>query len=711
MITNNGITHDPYAELPLVPADDTLVLLSRPTSATPMGGLSVFADARWDITPGLFDQQARGSSIPWHGLSDRWSIPTKAYFWQLINSSEVVALATSNVKRLSLRSLVFSAERTQVVLAWFDAMGVSDLKQFDSALQERFLLHILELEVSNRRKQQLVSEVIRLWMNRHLVEAPLRLPEKAPWDGASASSLVPQVTRPRENARHRIEDATLQPLLVWALRFVEDFADDICAAQHAWVAFDRNRPKREAPMERGANGSLRVRVEEMIETFRQIGRPLPGRQVAGRVSLDLRHLANIIGCRTVSLERYQPLLLRSGLPIEPTASSVTAVSGRIDGRRWLPQGIAYRHTTALARHLMAACYIVTCYLSGMRPGEVLNLRRGCATTDQKTLISTIQGTHFKGVRDEDGTGKPEGEVRQDPWVVHGAVVRAVEIMERLHPHDLLFPSTLMPGRMNQPAPDGETRRNQGGRPDVSMNKDISAFTEWVNMYCRKHGRPDTIPVDRHGGVTGSRFRRTLAWHIVREPRGLVAAAIQYGHVQIAITQAYGGGADSGFADELAFEDWLLRSETIADIQASVETGEQVSGPAAAEFFRRVADADRRFAGRVHPTVRTATKALENSSLQVFKGRGMHCVMDAAKAACAVTPLGRSNEMTPDLDGCKPQCQNIARTDEDIDEIRSDAQRLEEVASDPLAPSIRTARERAEAARLRAIIERHERDVA
>lgn len=707
MITNNGLALDSYAGASLIPDGDALVLQNRPTSSGQAGVASVFDDVRWDVTPGLFEQHARGSSIPWHAVAARWAVPTKAYFWQLINSLEVVGLAGSNVERLSLRSIVFSAERMLTVLAWFDAMGVTDLARFDSELQEKFLLHVLELEVTERRKQQLVSEVQRLWMNRHLVEAPLRLPEAAPWDGEAASSLVPQKARGRENARQRIDDAALQPLLVWALRFVDDFADDICAAQRAWVAYDRHRPNRKARLERGADGSLRLRVEDLIDDFRATGRSLPGRRVAGNLHVDVYHLSNLIGCRAVSLERYRPLFLESGLPITETASSVSKVSGTIDGRRWLPQGIAYRHTSALARHLSAACYIVISYLSGMRPGEVLNLTRGCAATDTTTKISTIQGRYFKGAKEADGSDNPEGEDRQDPWVVHESAVRAVQVLERLHPHELLFPSSLMPGRMGVVAADGETRRAQKGRPDVTLNKDIREFIAWINKYCGNHGRPDMVPRDRHGAITGSRFRRTLAWHIVREPRGLVAAAIQYGHVHIAITQGYGGGADSGFADELAFEDWLLRSETIADIQASIEAGEQVSGPAADEFLRRVADADRRFAGRVHPTVRTANKALENSSLQVFKGRGMHCVMDASKAACAVTPLGRSNEMTPDIDGCKPQCQNIARTDDDIAELRADADRLEEVASDPLAPAIRTARERAEAARLRTIVAQHE----
>ena len=47
--------------------------------------------------------------------------------------------------------------------------------------------------------------------------------------------------------------------------------------------------------------------------------------------------------------------------------------------------------------------------------------------------------------------------------------------------------------------------------------------EWVNAYARESGRDgDVIPPDPEGAISPSRFRRTLAWHIVRKPRGLIA---------------------------------------------------------------------------------------------------------------------------------------------------------------------------------------------
>ncbi|MFF7562494.1 hypothetical protein ACFZB4_21300 [Streptomyces pseudovenezuelae] len=45
-------------------------------------------------------------------------------------------------------------------------------------------------------------------------------------------------------------------------------------------------------------------------------------------------------------------------------------------------------------------------------------------------------------------------------------------------------------------------------------------------------------------------------------------------------QGYAGSYDSGFPDGYDFEDWLYRSELLADDTQALEDGEHVSGPAA-----------------------------------------------------------------------------------------------------------------------------------
>jgi hypothetical protein len=59
-----------------------------------------------------------------------------------------------------------------------------------------------------------------------------------------------------------------------------------------------------------------------------------------------------------------------------------------------------------------------------------------------------------------------------------------------------------------------------------------------------------------------------------------------------------GTYDSGFPDEHAFEDWLLRLDNMVDNHRRLTSGEHVSGPAADQYRHRVSAAHQKFAGRV-----------------------------------------------------------------------------------------------------------------
>jgi hypothetical protein len=79
----------------------------------------------------------------------------------------------------------------------------------------------------------------------------------------------------------------------------------------------------------------------------------------------------------------------------------------------------------------------------------------------------------------------------------------------------------------------------GSRSETWINHDIAEFLAWVETYCTEHGRSDRIPPDPvHPVIFSARLRRTLAWFIVRRSRGLVAAAIQYGHLRVQMTLGY-----------------------------------------------------------------------------------------------------------------------------------------------------------------------------
>lgn len=166
-----------------------------------------------------------------------------------------------------------------------------------------------------------------------------------------------------------------------------------------------------------------------------------------------------------------------------------------------------------------------------------------------------------------------------------------------------------------------------------------------------------------------------------------------------------GSYASGFPDDLVFEEWLARLDTLADAHDHLNHGEHVSGPAADSYRDRVTTSGR-FAGRVLRSPRDAAVMLANPDLQIFPGKGMTCVLDPAKAACRLAGDDHGTRRTPDITDCRPTCANIARTDRDIDYLRSQLTQLQATVDDPLAPPLRHARERHELDRLQQIITDH-----
>jgi hypothetical protein len=702
------------------PGPATLVLLHRGLRPdTDQAGLSRFGEDCWDLNPAIFEDHMDSVSANFDRLPAALRDTAKHYLWQLLNNTEL-GRRREVAGRIAVLTVAHAIQGLGDFLWWLDARGLRALCQVTNDLLDGYLSDLIEeineggtVEAGYRR----VAEVRRLWAHREILPEAIRLPAAPPWGGEETSGLLGHRLRQRGNRTRRISEATMQMLLCWAIRFVEDFAEDILSAYGEYLELRDRMPeqRRELGIQSGPDqprhtrGQLAEKAAAYLEDLRRRGEPLPGsRRRNGELGISWRHVAAILDCSySVKTTGTGRMLAKSGLPVREHGVYLGTLNGRLDGRAWRGERIHFDDAPTLARLLATACFVIVAYLSGARPGEVLNLRRGCITRDAVSGLWLMEGLYFKGAEDENGNKLPEGEVRHDPWVVIELVAQAVEVIERLHPRPLIFPRSLEP-RVKAYA--GQKRRGQA-RTGSALIIDLAAFTAWVNAYCAGHGRTDTIPEDKDGPLTPSRFRRTLAWFIRRRPRGLIAAAIQYGHAHTRMTQGYAGDFDSGFPDEYAFEDWLYRLETLAEDERNLAAGEHVSGPAADAYRQRVAAANREFAGRVLTTDRQARDLMGNPLLQIHHGQGMTCVLNPATAACQLRGTAGDPMLTPDLDDCRPKCPNLARTDRDIDFTRRRATELAEIVDEPLAPTLRHARDRHELERLNEVIAAHENGTA
>jgi integrase len=697
------------AERTSKPLPGTPVLVNRPLrSGVDLAHASCYEDDRWDLSPAVFEEHMSACSLNFSNCSAQYRDTAKTFVWCLLNYDRSVPMRRGQLGRLAVVTLSRMGYRLFPFFDFLARRRVRRLADVTAEDYDAYLAAVLESEVSQKKKECLLGEVRRLWTYREILPAGDALRDNPPWDGDESADLVGR-RQHGENATPRIGEDVMRTLLLWSLRYVEDFAPDILTAfdEHKVLARGNWGRRKTGAGRARRPGELTALLHEWVERQRQRGEGLPGKlSPDGTLTLDVPHMTRLFDCGNGSFAigtRNRAYLDASGLPLENGHRLEAPVTAVLDGRPWLSERIRYSEIGAHARRLSTACFIVVAYLSGMRPGEVLSTERGCVSYNSVTQMWLLTGVTWKSVKDADGNKIPGGKERSEPWVVAEPVARAVAVLERLHDSPLLFP-TVFDDKSRQ-----VTTHRGRGRLSHYINKDMREFVTAINVYCALNGREDAIPPDpTERNLSSARFRRTLAWYICRRPRGLVAGAIQYGHLRTQMTLGYAGNYASGFRDLTAVEEFLLRLDELAEDAEQLERGEHVSGPAADAYRHRVREARDRFAGRVLQSGQQVRAITANPALQVSPGRGVTCVFNSRTAACELPPAGSASARpTPTPDDWRPRCANIARTDRDIDELRVDIDRLTRVVVDPLAPPMRHRREESTLRELTAIVEAHD----
>ena len=679
------------------PDPDTPILRSRPVRpGTEPGRTSRFADERWRLQPAHPDAHHVVNDIRWRRFPAQLVPALKAFTLAALDHPFPPELAAGRTGELPNVATIQAWVRDLRVFAeWTRERGVGRLDEIIVADLDSYRADVLSLSRTPGRKAGLFNAVRALWAYRGFLPPECRLAPASPWDAAPGSQLAKAPRPGRVNKTPRIAPATMQALLAWALLVVEDIGPDV---REAWTEYRQLNDGTHALHPQFHGLPITARVELFLKQATHDGTALPGHYRDGRITVNWGQLRRILGYWSSWTPTLKTRICQADLPVVD-GSPVGTVTGRVHGRPWRDRPITAQELPTLIRVLSAACFVVTCYLSGMRPGEVLNLERGCADTDEVTGELLVQG--------RDGKGRNRSAAAEDilartrPWVVVEPVHTAVAMMESLTSHRFLFPASI--------AVPGSRRHNEDhARASPQTNLDIDAFITWVNT---TFGRPDgslPIPPDPAKHVHASRLRRTLAYFIVRRPRGLVAAALQYSHISTKVTLSYSGNADTSWTDDLAAERLEMVLDQTDEDWTRLQDGEHISGPAAAEYRSRLTRVAR-FAGRVVNQVRNAERLLTQADPNIHHGQAMTCVWRAETAACRKAKLaqGLPADEAPDETECRSCCPNLAYTDRDIDQLADDLAALEKTTTDPLVPHPIRDRAAAQAAHRRTVIERHE----
>ena len=323
--------------------------------------------------------------------------------------------------------------------------------------------------------------------------------------------------------------------------------------------------------------------------------------------------------------------------------------------------------------VVGACLVVVAYLTGMRPNELLNLKRGCAVVSEGPdglKQYEVHGLASKGVE------------RDQPWITIEPAHRALAVLDELAAdvgEEVLF------GRLKPPS-----------TPDTRLGRAIttpkaSTRIESFIKHANRHGRVvGSASIDPDQPLRLGRFRRTLAWHIVRQPGGEIALGVQYGHLRVVTGQGYAGRAEAGLLDVIELEEVALALDTIDEIAALLASGEVISGPAAATVRERVRKADLTFAG-VKRSDKDLRRLRDSPHIQIYDVPNtlVVCAFQTSTAACLKGEKA-DERRTPAVDRCVQWCANAARTPAHVNGLRlliSEAQTERELAPKPLAERI------------------------
>ena len=636
------------------------------------GRVSRFSDESWCLYPAARKPTSR-TSVYFGSSPSQFRDALKRLVYCAVNLDTPmgqVGRPPRMVVRISVGSVDnFFVNSWRPFVRWLAEQEISSISEADAAVLINYRKHVAEHPISPASKDTRMLGLWRMWRYAPYLPAGDRLMQP-PWEVADYEDEISGWDSPRqsisENRTRPIHPETMSALLVWSMRFVNDFSSDILRARQRRTDMDANirRRRRDGDLERW---------NRYLDGLRRAGEPLPGRILAnGDTGLALNYLAATldVGLTIINAHRPRDIAIRVGAPLD------VEIRGQVEGERWVA-AIDFYEVDAWVRRLATACAVVISYLSGMRPEECLALKRGCCQLSDST--DGLSGYEIRGLtfkkRGRDGNTIRGGVERRNPWYVIEPVARAVEVMERLHPHELLFPVAAFGINTGRSATfSANTSR---------VNENIRALIKWCN---ESAGRRPVVPPDPNGPVTIMKFRRTVAWFIYRLPRGLIALGSQYGHINLLQSEGYGRRGWSGISDVLDELAFVIR-DRLEDGYKELAAGEGVSGPAAERFVGSVKEYKARFRGSVL-TRRDAKVLLKNPSLQVYDNPEQHlaCCYDESQSLCKPGNDRRPGiGQSPDLLRCDPRCANSVRTDSHMDALSEEVKSLEAQIASPITP--------------------------
>jgi hypothetical protein len=517
-----------------------------------------------------------------------------------------------------------------------------------------------------------------------------RFPEP-PWlnDGSLA-------TRPSgENSTPILPTDIAVPLLLWALAFINEFADDILLADAAVNAW---QPKHEkAP-------TMADRERILSDWAKRFGTELPSTRKSGTLGFALAYAGFLMNSPVHYLHGFaRPIRDYPGFTLSQSGHCPvnTPVRGQIHGQIWQPQKLDYYTIPTWRRHLQSAAMIVLGLDGAIRPEELLNLEVAVTKEDGESVPSLEaveapdgQVRHLVRGRKFKGQSQPDGVERT--WALTEFGAQAVRVLIRMNGgKGRLFaargshrdPTRELPVMTNNIA-------NQNLRDFAAATRALTKTLELPEQYL--------LPDDAEDFLILKTLRRTSEATTQEMVGGVLAGAHQAGHT---VRDAYDTKTTEGYGSRMSTTKtgWgrqtTDRATALAHLAVEAQTA-VIGGPAAARATRiaemavselHLVDAANLMTPLRSKEWRRITASL-NQDVYEVELAGDHvafCIFDVTRSMC--TEEGEK----PDLAGCRITCQNKALS---RDSVKGLELRRQQLLADSQNPAL-THEERLRAAHL------------
>ncbi|MCW6512802.1 hypothetical protein [Lichenifustis flavocetrariae] len=532
--------------------------------------------------------------------------------------------------------------------SFMDELGLASYAELTQDDLDLYLAHLAQQPGHLLGRARRLSILVWLWESReYLTGGGLKFD---PFEGRTMNDVV-SYKQPLRNTTPVVPEAVMGMILRWSLAYL-DFSTDIIKAKDcykgSYVVID-------------ARGSEASRFGRYVAGLRARGEGLPGIRNP-RTGPALGMISRCAGVSRAWFEKGE-----GELAIIAAHSELGMSFQCLGPTSVIPEGCAAPWRAAMTidemkaecTNLLAACYIVTAYLSGMRDSEVQDLRRGCVKSELRSN-GTVRYKVHGHIRK-----KKCGEAVPKVWVVIEPVARAIEVLERLTA--TVYAQTSDPHLFVHAHYMADRARRLSSNVNVVLRRFLSHCDKGLSpglVYSGVGPSPNPhlgpVPDGPKGPwrLTSSQLRGTLAWHIGNRPFGLVAGAIQYGQACYTVFEGYCRQPASRFPDQVR-EAWLLgRIGDLTEGYDEFRRGIRPVGGAATrveEFYLNYARVLGDLPGRVADEAE-ARRMMRSTAATVHVAPLNNCWFVERRAKC-LEGLPLDERRAPAIGSCDPRCPN------------------------------------------------------